>query len=147
MRVRWKYWIYGISVSADLRPLLEEESELWMESLAWDYSSSADMILRYLDAKILPGYAALERGRLLGYCFFVYEGNKGVIGDLFASSSGNHTATAAAEVESRLAQNVIVTLQQSPGIHRIEAQLLIHGAGEAAALSSAKVSIVISGCL
>ena len=40
---------------------------------------------------------------------------------------------AAAEVEGRLVQHVIVTLQQSPGIHRIEAQLLIHGAGEAAA--------------
>jgi ribosomal protein S18 acetylase RimI-like enzyme len=118
--------------SADLRPLLEEESALWMESLAWDYSSSADMILRYLDAKILPGYAALERGRLLGYCFFVYEGNKGVIGDLYVSSSGNHTTLARTEVESRLVQNVIATLQQSPGIHRIEAQLLIHGSGEAA---------------
>jgi len=119
--------------SADLRPLLEEESSLWMESLAWDYTSSADMILRYLDAKILPGYAALERGRLLGYCFFVYEGNKGVVGDLYASPSGNHTAVAAAEVESQLVQHVIATLQQSPGIRRIEAQLLIHGSGQAAA--------------
>jgi ribosomal protein S18 acetylase RimI-like enzyme len=119
--------------SADLRPLLEEESSLWIESLAWDYSSSADMILRYLDAKILPGYAALERGRLLGYCFFVYEGNKGVVGDLYASSSGNHTTASPAEVENRLVEHVIATLQQSPGIHRIEAQLLIHGSGEAAA--------------
>ncbi len=119
--------------SADLRPLLEEESSLWMESLAWDYSSSADMILRYLDAKILPGYAALERGRLLGYCFFVYEGSKGVVGDLYASRSGNHTALSPSEVESQLVQHVIATLQQSPGIRRIEAQLLIHGSGEAAA--------------
>jgi ribosomal protein S18 acetylase RimI-like enzyme len=119
--------------SADLRPLLEEESSLWMESLAWDYTSSADMILRYLDARILPGYAALDRGRLLGYCFFVYEGNKGVIGDLYASSSGNHSSIAPAEVEDRLVQHVVATLQQSPGIHRIEAQLLIHGSGEASA--------------
>lgn len=116
--------------SADLRPLLEEESALWVDSLAWDYSSSADMILRYLDAKILPGYAALDHGRLLGYCFFVYEGNKGVIGDLFASSAGNHSKVSV--VESHLIQHVIVTLQQSPGIHRIEAQLLLHGSGQAA---------------
>lgn len=118
--------------SADLRPLLEEESSLWIQSLAWDYRSSADMILRYLDAKILPGYAAIDRGRLLGYSFFVYEGNKGVIGDLFATTS-NHTHAAGGEIESLLLKHVIDTLQQSPGIHRIEAQLLIHDTGEAAA--------------
>lgn len=90
------------------------------------------MILRYLDAKILPGYAAIEHGRLVGYCFFVYEGSKGVVGDLFASA-GNHGGPGSAEVENRLLRHVIATLQQSPGVRRIEAQLLIHGSGEAAA--------------
>ena len=71
--------------SADLRPLLDEEVETWGETLAWDYRSSSEMILRYVDAKILPGYAAVERGSLVGYSFFVYEGSKGVIGDLFVS--------------------------------------------------------------
>ncbi len=71
--------------SADLRPLLDEEVETWGDTLAWDYRSSAEMILRYVDAKILPGYAAVERGSLVGYSFFVYEGSKGVIGDLFVS--------------------------------------------------------------
>ena len=47
------------------------------------YTISAEMILRYMDAKILPGYAAIERGSIFGYSFFVYEQNKGVIGDLF----------------------------------------------------------------
>ena len=41
------------------------------------------MILRYMDAKFLPGYAAVSRGKVFGYSFFVYENNKGVIGDLF----------------------------------------------------------------
>ena len=50
--------------SADLRPLLDEEVEVWGETLAWDYRSSSEMILRYVDAKILPGYAAVERGSL-----------------------------------------------------------------------------------
>src|SRR5271168_2804669 len=69
--------------SADLRPLLEDEAQLWSRLLSWDYSGSAEMILRYVDAKILPGYAAIERGRIFGYTFFVYEGSKGVVGDLF----------------------------------------------------------------
>ena len=74
--------------SVDLRPLLEDEVREWARLLSWDYSGSAEMILRYVDAKILPGYAAVERGRIVGYAFFVYEGSKGVIGDLFVANGG-----------------------------------------------------------
>src|ERR1035437_2867131 len=122
--------------SADLRPLLEDEIAVWGRLLSWDYSISAEMILRYMDAKILPGYAAIERGSIFGSSCFVYEQSKGVIGDLFVrnsvrdsvrdggSNSGRH------EVEERLLTHVIETLQQSPGIHRVEAQLLTHHTGE-----------------
>lgn len=116
--------------SSDLRPLLEQEIKVWGDLLCWDYSSSAEMILRYMDAKFLPGYAAVSRGKVFGYSFFVYEGNKGVIGDLFVSEGGNGNTRP--EVETRLLTHVIETLQQSPGVHRIEAQLLAHATGEAA---------------
>jgi ribosomal protein S18 acetylase RimI-like enzyme len=115
--------------SADLRPLLEDEIRAWAELLCWDYSGSAEMILRYMDAKFLPGYAAVSRGKVFGYSFFVYESSKGVIGDLFVRSGDNGTNRE--EVERRLLTHVIETLQQSPGIHRIEAQLLTHEAGAA----------------
>jgi ribosomal protein S18 acetylase RimI-like enzyme len=116
--------------SSDLRPLLEDESQVWSQLLSWDYSGSAEMILRYVDTKILPGYAAVERGRICGYSFFVYEGSKGVIGDLFVANGGRLPDPH--EVESRLLLHVIETLQQSPGIHRIEAQLLLHETGAVA---------------
>jgi ribosomal protein S18 acetylase RimI-like enzyme len=114
--------------SADLRPLLEDEIAIWGRLLSWDYTTSAEMILRYMDAKILPGYAAIERGSIFGYSFFVYEQSKGVIGDLFVRDGdrtpGRH------EVEEQLLTHVIETLQQSPGIHRVEAQLLAQRSGE-----------------
>ncbi len=110
--------------SVDLRPLLEDETQLWARLLSWDYTGSSEMILRYVDAKILPGYAAVDRGRVFGYSFFVYEGSKGVIGDLYVTN-GNRLPDAR-EVEIRLLTHVIETLQQSPGIHRVEAQLLAH---------------------
>jgi ribosomal protein S18 acetylase RimI-like enzyme len=112
--------------SVDLRPLLEDETQVWARLLSWDYAGSAEMILRYVDAKILPGYAAVDRGRVFGYSFFVYEGSKGVIGDLFVVN-GNRLPNAR-EVELKLLTHVIETLQQSPGIHRVEAQLLAHDA-------------------
>lgn len=112
--------------SSDLRPLLDQEVETWGSMLCWDYRNSADMILRYVDAKILPGYAAVERGNVVGYSFFVYEGSKGVVGDLFVSPRRVDTH----RVEAQMAEHVIETLQQSPGIHRVEAQLLTHQTGD-----------------
>jgi ribosomal protein S18 acetylase RimI-like enzyme len=114
--------------SVDLRPLLEDETQVWARLLAWDYSGSAEMILRYVDSKILPGYAAVDRGRVFGYAFFVYEGNKGVIGDLYVTNGDR--LPDARQVEIQLLTHVIETLQQSPGIHRVEAQLLAHEANE-----------------
>lgn len=113
--------------SSDLRPLLEDEIQVWSNLLSWDYSGSASMILRYVDTKILPGYAALERGRVAGYAFFVYESSKGVIGDLFVADGGRLQDPQA--VEEKLMTHVIETLQQSPGVNRIEAQLLLHESG------------------
>jgi ribosomal protein S18 acetylase RimI-like enzyme len=116
--------------SVDLRPLLEEETRAWAGLLSWDYRGSAEMILRYVDAKILPGYAAIDRGRIFGYSFFVYEGSKGVVGDLFVADGGR--LPHAHDVEIKLLTHVIETLQQSPGIHRVEAQLLAHETGSVA---------------
>jgi ribosomal protein S18 acetylase RimI-like enzyme len=116
--------------SVDVRPLLDDEARVWANLLSWDYSGSAEMILRYVDAKILPGYAAIERGRIFGYTFFVYEGSKGVVGDLFVTD-GNRLPNPR-EVEIKLLTHVIETLQQSPGIHRVEAQLLAHDTGSVA---------------
>lgn len=113
--------------STDLRPLLDDEIKVWSGLLSWDYRGSAEMILRYVDSKILPGYAAVERGRVFGYSFFVYEGSKGVIGDLYVANGGRLPDPH--HVESRLLVHVIETLQQSPGLHRVEAQLLVHETG------------------
>jgi ribosomal protein S18 acetylase RimI-like enzyme len=130
------YHSFGVEIldlrhfsSHHLRPLLEQETRLWADLMSWDYQSSGEMILRYIDSKILPGYAAVEPdGRVSGYAFFVYEGSKGVIGDLYADT-GLRTPEGAESVEHRLAVHVIDTLQRSPGVHRIEAQLLPHDSG------------------
>ncbi|MDR3762557.1 MAG: N-acetyltransferase [Acidobacteriota bacterium] len=117
--------------SHDLHPVVEEEIAVWKSTLHWDYRASADMILRYADSRILPGFTAIERGRVHGYTFFVYEGPKGVIGDLFVENSDS-TYNRRAAVEHELLEHSISTLQQTPGLRRVEAQLLIHGTGELA---------------
>jgi ribosomal protein S18 acetylase RimI-like enzyme len=68
---------------------------------------------------------------LHGYSFFVYEGSKGVIGDLFVAQE-SIDGTEEHVIENRLVTHVVETLQQSPGVHRIEAQLLVHQSGSVA---------------
>ena len=110
-----------------LRPLLEQESRLWSERLRWDYRSSADLLLQYLDARVLPGFVALDRGRVCGYIFCVHEGSKAVIGDVFAVADASSQPTV--DVENTLLTHLLEMLQNSPNVSRIEAQLLLHGEG------------------
>src|SRR5580698_8369836 len=71
-----------------LRPVLEAESAVWRERLNWDYLASAKLLLQYLDSRSLPGYVAVDAGRVTGYVFCVYEESKAVIGDVFALPGG-----------------------------------------------------------
>ncbi|HEY7615963.1 MAG TPA: GNAT family N-acetyltransferase [Terriglobales bacterium] len=109
----------------DLEPLLQEERTLWRDFLRWDFSSTAAMVIRFLEAHALTGYAAVEDGRAVAYSFFVYENHKGLLGDAFVSPSFRDGVT-----EVRLLTHVLETLQATPGIQRVEAQLLqLDGAG------------------
>ncbi len=111
--------------ASSLRPVLEAESRLWSELLAWDYRSSTDLLLQYLDARVLPGFVAVEEGRVIGYSFCVYEERKAVIGDVFAVAQRDSEVSAVG-VETLLLEHLINLLQHSPGVERIESQLLLH---------------------
>jgi ribosomal protein S18 acetylase RimI-like enzyme len=109
-----------------LRPLLETESRLWQERLRWNYQSSTELLLQYLDSRILPGFVALDRGRICGFTFCVYEGQKAVVGDAFAIA--NEPAQML-HITQSLLHHLLQLLQHSPGIHRVESQLLLYDAG------------------
>lgn len=109
-----------------LRPLLESEAELWQQRLRWNYRGSTELLLQYLDSRILPGFVALDRGRICGFTFCVYEGNKAVVGDAYAVANDQQQAL---HITHTLLQNLLDLLLHSPGIHRIESQLLLYDAG------------------
>ncbi|WP_263356512.1 GNAT family N-acetyltransferase [Acidicapsa ligni] len=118
-----------------LRPVLEAESAVWRERLNWDYLASAKLLLQYLDSRSLPGYVSVDAGRVTGYIFCVYEDSKAVIGDVFALPARADALEASGleatgqEVEESLLQRLLELLLHSPGVDRIESQLLLHPAG------------------
>src|SRR3989304_5883312 len=65
----------------ELAPLLEEERRLWAEELHWDHRPSAEMIRKHVEARTLPGVAALIHGRVAGYSFHILDDTKGIIGE------------------------------------------------------------------
>jgi len=109
-----------------LRPLLEREAEVWRERLRWDYASSTELLLQYLESRILPGFVALDRGRICGYTFCVYEAHKAVIGDAFAAG---HRTLGDRETTSTLLVHMVEMLRHLPTVDRVEAQLLLFDSG------------------
>jgi ribosomal protein S18 acetylase RimI-like enzyme len=109
-----------------LRPLLETEARVWQQQLRWNYQSSTELLLQYLDSRILPGFVALERGRICGFSFCVYEGHKAVVGDAYSLAADPAQAL---RTTRTLLHHLLQLLQNSPGIQRIESQLLLYEAG------------------
>ncbi len=102
----------------DFAALLEAEAGAWSDDLRWDFSSSMRVISNCLREKRLLGYALVSAGRIRGYCFYFYDGEKGLIGDLFVEN-----ACVTLEDARRLLEHVVETIVATPGLRRVEAQL------------------------
>ena len=108
--------------SRKLLPLLEEEARYWLEELRWDYRPSLQLIQKFIDARSLAGFAALENDQPAGYGFYVLEDQKGLIGGLFVSPHFPQP-----EVSRKLLEEMLASLRAVPHLSRIEAQLIPFG--------------------
>jgi ribosomal protein S18 acetylase RimI-like enzyme len=108
--------------AADLAPLLEEETAAWRAELDWDFEPSADLVRRFVEMQALNGFALMEGARTIGYSYYIREEKKGLIGDLYVRERER-----TAERENALIEATLEALWRSPGVHRVEAQLLMLG--------------------
>jgi len=106
--------------SDDLEPVLEEETRTWRDTLEWDFSRSADLVRRFVDLRALNGSALVLQGEVIGYSYYVYEEQKGLVGDLYVRREFRRI-----EDENRLLENVLNALMTAPQISRIESQLMM----------------------
>ena len=112
-----------------LRPILLAQARAWQQRLRWDYSNAADLLLQYLDSRMLPGFVALDHGKICGFTFCVYEGYKAVVGDAFAIDNG---FMGGLETTHALLRQLLSLLEHSPEVSRVESQLLLYDGGQLA---------------
>jgi ribosomal protein S18 acetylase RimI-like enzyme len=112
-------------IEADrLIPLLEEEIAAWRAELDWDFRPSADLVRRFVHMQALSGFALVTNTsagpRIDGYSYYVCEEGKGLIGDLYVMRAHRSPA-----MENALLESVLDALWCTPGVKRVEAQLLM----------------------
>jgi ribosomal protein S18 acetylase RimI-like enzyme len=112
------------SVDVDaLAPVLAEQIEAWKADLDWDFTPSANLVRRFVQMHVLTGYALLSRdhpARVIGYSYYVCEEGKGLIGDLYILKQHRNW-----DFENALFQASLDAMWQTPGVNRIESQLLM----------------------
>jgi ribosomal protein S18 acetylase RimI-like enzyme len=104
----------------DVDPLLNEEILWWQNRFWWDFRPSADLLRRFLQVSSLYGYALRANREVIGYSYYVCEGRKGLIGDFFVRAAHNTPSA-----EMALLTGVVQGLMRTPGVRRIESQLLM----------------------
>lgn len=112
-----------------LEPLLHEEVTSWEQRFHWDFRPSAELLRRFAHARSLSGFALRSPKELLGYVYHVFEGHKALIGDFYFRD-----AYARSFDEMLLLSTVVQALSVTPGIRRIESQLMMLHATPTSAL-------------
>ena len=102
-----------------LAPVLEEEIGAWRTGLHWDFQPSAELVRRFVQMQALNGFALVRDERVVGYSYYVSD-NKGLIGDFYVQASHRTIQN-----ENALLECLLNTMWRTPGIRRIEAQLMM----------------------
>jgi ribosomal protein S18 acetylase RimI-like enzyme len=109
------------SIDADrLAPVLVEQIESWKNELDWDFTASASLVRRFVQNHALSGSALVSGKHVIGYSYFVCEDGKGLIGDLYVLRQHRSAGR-----EYALFQSSLDAMWQTPGVHRVESQLLM----------------------
>ncbi len=110
------------AAAVDFTPLLDEEVWAWREALDWDMHAAAQLVHQHIEARSLQGFALLDGTQAIGYCYYVRDGRKGLLGDVYVMAKSRTP-----ERENALLEAALEALWRSPGMERIEAQLLLFG--------------------
>ncbi len=114
-----KYLPISCSDPSVLCPLMEEEEQVWMDELGWDYSPVRQILASFIRQNLLPGYVAVQKNIAVGYIYFLMNPSKGIIGAIYVKATVDSR-----EITEKLLALAISSLKDSPKIRRVEAQIM-----------------------
>lgn len=101
-----------------IAPVLEDQKRTMLRELGWDFTPSMTVIHGLVDQHDLGGYGLRHSGSVVGYCYFIIEEQKGILGDLHFLEPFR-----TAENENLVMEACLRELMRIPGITRVEAQI------------------------
>ncbi len=108
---------FGLS---ELAPLLREEVERWHQRLLWDYKGSSELVGQFIDAHALQGNVLCRDEHPIGYCYYILEENKALLGCLFITQNEDSEVR-----RNALLRAALQAIRRRGHIHRIESQFML----------------------
>ncbi|HLG16511.1 MAG TPA: GNAT family N-acetyltransferase [Blastocatellia bacterium] len=105
-----------------LETVFDEQVKEWLPLLRWDYSGASRMIREVARRRELTGFAATAGPATVGFTFYVNEGHRCSVGDLYVSADWRGRG-----VDRQLAAAILEELDQSGRVRRIEVQCVTAG--------------------
>ena len=117
--------------ASSLQPLLEEEKRNWRSRLHWDFTGAAELVTRYVNMRALDGLALVSGSEIAGYCYWVMEEHKALVGDLYVCDLWRTP-----QLEGQILNQAIETMRHSASlpvlsVRRVESQLMQLGSPDA----------------
>jgi len=102
---------------SSLEKLFDEECAEWLELLSWDYKGSSMLIRDVVRQRQLPGFVATIGAAAVGFAYYLVEGWRCSIGDIYVTQTSR-----GAGIDAILASAVFDELDRVGRLRRIESQ-------------------------
>src|SRR4030095_14585754 len=100
-----------------LENLFDEECAEWLDLLKWDYKGSSMLIRDVTRQRQLSGVVALSGSATIGFAYYVIEGSRCSIGDIYVSRPWRGNG-----VDREMTAAIFETLDRLSRLRRIESQ-------------------------
>jgi len=102
---------------AGLESLFDEQCEEWLALLRWDYTGPSRLIRQVARQRELMGFAAMSGSTTIGFAYYVVEGERASIGDVYVAQTWR-----GAGVDRQLVAAILDEIKREPQVRRIESQ-------------------------
>ena len=100
-----------------LEELFDEQCSEWLSLLGWDYTGASRLVREVARRRELAGVVAVSGDATVGFAFYVAEGNRCSIGDIYVSNAWRGLG-----VDRQITVGMLQAIELLPRQRRIESQ-------------------------